>query len=81
PNAKEIYHELDGWNYIINKSWNSIIDDQSWNIQKSEIKKAFQTANAAIPKLVTLPQSNFRDKFVNKLLDFKNLPEPVNKQD
>ncbi|RIB29128.1 kinase-like domain-containing protein [Gigaspora rosea] len=80
PNAKEIYNELNNWNHIISKSWNNVIDDLSWNNHKSEIKKAFQSANNVISELITKPQSNFQDKFVSKLLNFKNLPEPVNKQ-
>ncbi|CAG8800645.1 18265_t:CDS:1, partial [Gigaspora margarita] len=42
------------------------------------ILKAFQLADAVIPKLTTELPVCPQNKLTSKLLNFKNLPEPVN---
>ncbi|RIB23032.1 kinase-like domain-containing protein [Gigaspora rosea] len=71
PSASNIYDELFRWNNIVR-------DGVAKDRDELAILKAFQSADAIIPKLSTKLSNCPKDKLTSKLLNFKNLSEPVN---
>ncbi|CAG8500775.1 2174_t:CDS:2, partial [Gigaspora rosea] len=71
PSASYIYDELSRWFEIV---YDGIAEDKDDLV----ILKAFQSADSVIPKLSTEISICPKDKLTSKLLNFKNLSEPVN---
>ncbi|RIB16213.1 hypothetical protein C2G38_2038745 [Gigaspora rosea] len=71
PSASYIYDELFRWCKII---YNGTAKDKDELV----ILKAFQSSDSVIPKLSTEISIYPKDKLTSKLLNFKNLSEPVN---
>ncbi|RIB30326.1 kinase-like domain-containing protein [Gigaspora rosea] len=71
PTALYICDELSRWYKIVYKGTAEVKDELV-------ILKAFQFADAIIPTLSTELPICSKDKFTSKLLNFKNLSEPIN---
>ncbi|RIB23025.1 kinase-like domain-containing protein [Gigaspora rosea] len=71
PSAAYIYDEIFKWYRIVD---NGTANDRD----ELAILKVFQSADAVIPKLSTELPVCPQDKLASKLLNFKNLSEPVN---
>ncbi|RIB23016.1 hypothetical protein C2G38_2033089 [Gigaspora rosea] len=71
PSADEVSKKLSLWYEIVDYGTANDRDELG-------ILKAFQSADAVIPKLSTELPVCPQDKLTSKLLNFKNLSEPVN---
>ncbi|CAG8735639.1 3715_t:CDS:2, partial [Dentiscutata heterogama] len=71
PSASDIYNKLCRW-------YEMVVNGAAKDKNELEILKAFQSANAIIPTLSTDLPICPKDKLTSKLLNFKNLSEPIN---
>ncbi|RIB28803.1 hypothetical protein C2G38_2028251 [Gigaspora rosea] len=71
PTASDICKKLYNWYKIV--SYNTVKDKD-----ELAILKAFKLADEIIPTLSTELQIYSKDKLTSKLLNFKNLSEPIN---
>ncbi|RIB28807.1 hypothetical protein C2G38_1361783 [Gigaspora rosea] len=71
PTASDIHEKLYSW-------WNILFGNTAKDKDELAILKAFKSADEIIPTLSTELQIYSKDKLTSKLLDFKNLSEPVN---
>ncbi|CAG8852578.1 27294_t:CDS:1, partial [Gigaspora margarita] len=68
--ASDIYEKL-------SKCYNIVDSSTAKDKDELAILKAFKSADEIIPKLSTELQIYSKDKLTSKLLDFKNLTEPI----
>ncbi|CAG8758957.1 2856_t:CDS:2 [Gigaspora rosea] len=71
PTASDIHEKFSKWYTIVAYGTAKDKDELS-------ILKAFKSADEIIPTLSTELQIYSKDKLTSKLLDFKNLSEPIN---
>ncbi|CAG8702475.1 29898_t:CDS:1, partial [Gigaspora margarita] len=71
PSASDIHDDLSKWYSIV---YHNVANDKN----SLTLLKAFKSADEIIPSLSTGLPNYSKDKLTSKLLNFKNLSEPIN---